>query len=210
MPRGTTVVELARMVRLRGMDNPLEFLVGTWRGEGVGAVPGGGGPDYPYSEELRIFSDGTPWLAYSSRIVSTEDGRWLHSESGWWRPQPAVEGVEGVEGAKGGVVGVEAGPDQPDRGHRGAPRPAHHRTGGGTGRAGHRCCGADTERARSDRRPAPVRRTRRQVDVRDRPRRGRQRARALPSRPRSTEASSEPDRQVWKGVRPIDAGFPVR
>jgi hypothetical protein len=69
----------------------LEFLVGTWRGEGVGAVPGGGGPDYPYAEELRIFDDGSPWLAYSSRVVAVDDGRWLHSESGWWRPQPPAE-----------------------------------------------------------------------------------------------------------------------
>jgi THAP4-like, heme-binding beta-barrel domain len=78
--------------------HPLEFLVGTWRGEGVGAVPGGGGPDYPYSEELRIHRDGSPWLAYSSRVVSTEDGRWLHSEAGWWRALPE---------AKDSAVGVE-------------------------------------------------------------------------------------------------------
>lgn len=77
---------------------PLEFLVGTWRGEGVGAVPGGGGPDYPYAEELRVYHDGSPWLAYTTRVVATDDGRWLHSESGWWRVQPAGEdGTVGVE-----------------------------------------------------------------------------------------------------------------
>jgi THAP4-like, heme-binding beta-barrel domain len=77
---------------------PLGFLIGTWRGEGVGAVAGGGGPDYPYAEELRVFDDGSPWLAYSSQVVSTEDGRWLHSESGWWRALPATEdGVVAVE-----------------------------------------------------------------------------------------------------------------
>jgi hypothetical protein len=77
---------------------PLEFFVGTWRGEGVGAVPGGGGPDYPYAERLRIYDDGSPWLAYESQVVSVEDGRWLHSESGWWRPQPAADdGTVGVE-----------------------------------------------------------------------------------------------------------------
>jgi THAP4-like, heme-binding beta-barrel domain len=77
---------------------PLEFLVGTWRGEGVGAVPGGGGPDYPYAEELRVYDDGSPWLAYSSRVVAVDDGRWLHSEIGWWRPQPAGEdGIVTVE-----------------------------------------------------------------------------------------------------------------
>jgi hypothetical protein len=70
---------------------PLAFLIGTWRGEGVGAVPGGAGPDYPYSEELRIHPDGSEGLAYRSRVTSIEDGRWLHSEQGWWRAQPADE-----------------------------------------------------------------------------------------------------------------------
>lgn len=78
--------------------HPLGFLIGTWRGEGVGAVPGGGGPDYPYAEELRIYDDGSPWLAYSTHIVSTYDGHWIHSESGWWRDQPADDsGVVAVE-----------------------------------------------------------------------------------------------------------------
>jgi THAP4-like, heme-binding beta-barrel domain len=79
-------------------SGPLDFLIGTWRGEGVGAVPGGGGPDFPYVEELRIYDDGSPWLAYSSRVISVEDGEWLHSETGWWRPQPAgSDGTVGVE-----------------------------------------------------------------------------------------------------------------
>jgi hypothetical protein len=86
------------MAELPEALRPLEFLVGTWRGDGVGAVPGGGGPDYPYAEELRIVPDGSPWLAYTSRVVAVDDGRWLHSESGWWRPQPATEdGSVGVE-----------------------------------------------------------------------------------------------------------------
>jgi hypothetical protein len=79
------------MSELREDLRPLEFLVGTWRGEGVGAIPGGGGPDYPYREEIRIFDDGSPGLAYSSLVTSVEDGRWLHSENGWWRPEPADE-----------------------------------------------------------------------------------------------------------------------
>jgi THAP4-like, heme-binding beta-barrel domain len=78
--------------------HPLGFLIGTWRGEGVGAVAGGGGPDYPYTEELRIFDDGSPWLAYSTQVVSIEDGRWLHSECGWWRTLPETDdGVVAVE-----------------------------------------------------------------------------------------------------------------
>jgi hypothetical protein len=78
--------------------HPLGFLIGTWRGEGVGAVPGGGGPDYPYAEELRIYDDGSPWLAYSTRIVSTYDGHWIHSEAGWFRDHPPDdEGTVAVE-----------------------------------------------------------------------------------------------------------------
>jgi hypothetical protein len=77
---------------------PLAFLVGTWRGEGVGAVPGGGGPDYPYAEELRLYDDGSPGLAYRSRVTAVDDGRWLHSEAGWFRPQPADDdGTVGIE-----------------------------------------------------------------------------------------------------------------
>ena len=77
-------------------------------------MPGGGGPDYPYAEELRVYDDGSPWLAYSSRVVGVEDGRWLHSESGWWRPQPADEtrhpvAVELVLARPSGVVEVLIG-----------------------------------------------------------------------------------------------------
>jgi THAP4-like, heme-binding beta-barrel domain len=69
--------------------HPLGFLIGTWRGDGVGAVPGGGGPDYPYTEELRIYDDGSPWLAYATTVTSSIDGHFIHAESGWFRDQPA-------------------------------------------------------------------------------------------------------------------------
>lgn len=91
----------------------LDFLVGTWRGEGVGAVLGGGGPDYPYAQELRVVDDGSPALAYSTHLVSTEDGRWLHGESGWFRAHPPdAEGqveVELVLSQPNGVVEVLVG-----------------------------------------------------------------------------------------------------
>jgi hypothetical protein len=77
---------------------PLAFLIGSWRGEGAGAVPGGGAPDFPYVEELTISYDGSPWLSYTTRAVDPIDGTWLHSEHGWWRPQPAdADGRVGVE-----------------------------------------------------------------------------------------------------------------
>ena len=92
---------------------PLSFLVGTWQGQGVGAVPGGGGPDYEYSEELRFVDDGSEWLAYSTRVIAPHDGSWLHAESGWWRAgQPESDGtvpVEVVIARAGGVTEVLVG-----------------------------------------------------------------------------------------------------
>jgi hypothetical protein len=71
---------------------PLEFLIGTWTGDGVGAVPEGKGPDFPYVEEMTFSWDGSsPWLQYATRATDPIDGSWLHSESGWWRAQPAAE-----------------------------------------------------------------------------------------------------------------------
>ncbi|HTW21228.1 MAG TPA: FABP family protein [Mycobacteriales bacterium] len=71
---------------------PLSFLIGTWMGEGVGAVPGGGGADYPYAEVLRIEPDGSSVLAYHSQLASVEDGSWLHAEAGWLRAQEPEDG----------------------------------------------------------------------------------------------------------------------
>jgi hypothetical protein len=93
--------------------HPLGFLIGTWRGEGVGAALGGGGPDFPYAEILRVYDDGSPFLAYSTQLVSTVDGHWIHSESGWWRDQPAdsdgTTPVELVLTSAGGVTEVLVG-----------------------------------------------------------------------------------------------------
>jgi hypothetical protein len=70
---------------------PLAFLVGTWRGEGVGAVPEGRGPDFPYAEDMTFEWDGaSPWLKYETRATDPVDAELLHTESGWWRPQPAA------------------------------------------------------------------------------------------------------------------------
>jgi len=93
--------------------HPLGFLIGTWRGEGVGAPLGDDGEDFPYAEMLRIYDDGSPWLAYESQVVSTIDGHWIHSESGWWRDQPADQdgtiALELVLTSAGGVTEVLVG-----------------------------------------------------------------------------------------------------
>lgn len=70
---------------------PVAWLIGAWHGDGVGAVPGGDQPDYPYAEQLVFSCDGSPWLTYATRTVAPDDGRWLHSETGWWRPLPVAE-----------------------------------------------------------------------------------------------------------------------
>lgn len=65
---------------------PLQFLIGTWRGEGVGGYPTI--QDFGYGQELTFEFYGKPMLAYASRTWALDDGRPLARETGFWRPQP--------------------------------------------------------------------------------------------------------------------------
>ena len=66
---------------------PLEFLLGTWRGVGVGGYPTI--DSFRFGQEVRFSHSGKPVLAYVSRSWVLDDtGRVLRAgaaESGYWR-----------------------------------------------------------------------------------------------------------------------------
>ena len=66
---------------------PVAWLLGTWRGQGKGIYPTIA--DFTYEEELKFWHAGKPVMAYASRTWSPDDGRAMHSEMGYWRPQDA-------------------------------------------------------------------------------------------------------------------------
>jgi hypothetical protein len=85
---------------------PLTLLTGTWAGPGRGIYPTIA--TFEYLEEIS-FTDGgvKPFLAYSQRTRSADDGRPLHAESGYLRWASAAP--EWVIASPTGVTEVHTG-----------------------------------------------------------------------------------------------------
>ena len=69
---------------------PVAWLLGTWRGEGVGGYPTI--DDFRYRQEVVFSANGRPFLSYTSRSWLLDDEgnvlRLSATEAGYWRPQP--------------------------------------------------------------------------------------------------------------------------
>lgn len=83
---------------------PLAFLLGTWRGEGVGGYPTLEA-DFRFGEEMRFACYGKPVIAFSSESWALDDGRPLSRQTGFWRPV-ADGSIEVVLSVASGLVEV--------------------------------------------------------------------------------------------------------
>jgi hypothetical protein len=89
----------------------LGFLVGTWRGLGVGGYPTI--EEFRYEQEVVFAHDGRPFLSYASRAwIVNDDGvrvRPSASEVGWWRPGAEPRSVEVMLAQHTGIVEIYLG-----------------------------------------------------------------------------------------------------
>ena len=89
----------------------LAFLLGEWRGLGVGGYPDV--PEFRYEQEVSFTHDGRPFLGYTSQSwLLDDDGARLRpsgSERGFWRPGAAPRDVEVLLAHPTGIVEVYVG-----------------------------------------------------------------------------------------------------
>lgn len=83
----------------------LEFLLGTWAGEGRGDYPTI--EDFSYVEESTFGHGGKPFLAYSQKTRGA-DGVPMHAEVGYLRPVGST-GLELVLAHPSGITEIQAG-----------------------------------------------------------------------------------------------------
>lgn len=92
------------MVDLPEPVRPFGFLLGTWRGDGVGGYPTLHA-DFRFGQEVTFGWYGKPVLAYESRSWALDDERPLSREYGFWRPTSPTE-LEVVLAVASGLVEV--------------------------------------------------------------------------------------------------------
>src|SRR5947209_5183796 len=92
------------MTDLPGLVQPFAWLIGTWRGEGVGGYPTLAA-DFRFGEELTFACPGKPLLTFTSRSWAVDDGRPLSLQTGFWRPTSPTD-VEVVLALASGLVEV--------------------------------------------------------------------------------------------------------
>ena len=63
---------------------PLEFLLGTWKGKGAGSYPDIA--DFDYLEVVSFSHVGKPFLSYVQGTRDASTGQPLHAETGYLRP----------------------------------------------------------------------------------------------------------------------------
>ena len=83
---------------------PFAWLIGTWRGEGVGGYPTIDA-DFRFGEEMTFACPGKPLLTFTSKSWAVDDGRPLSLQTGFWRPTSPTE-VEVVLAVASGLVEV--------------------------------------------------------------------------------------------------------